>query len=70
MALAPHGRWIRFALYKLDLNQRELAEKLDVSASMLSRMARGKRGVDDRIWQGVAGLLELEMSEYWKGPPA
>ena len=64
-----HGKWCRYVRYKLSINQRELADRIRIDPSLVSRIEHGERNPTEPVWQSLAGLAGVTHSEYWQGPP-
>ncbi len=54
------GEWLQKELEKRDWSQSDLARKSGVSASQITRLIKGERGVRDQTLYAIAVALKLD----------
>lgn len=67
------GLEIRILRERHRISAKELAERIGLSQSQISRLENGQRRIDTRILERIAGALEVDPSYFFRGeegPPA
>jgi DNA-binding Xre family transcriptional regulator len=59
------GRSLRVALAKKDMNQKDLAEKLDVSGAYVNKLANSKSAGMGAV-QKLSEFFDMQVSEFLK----
>jgi len=63
------GVEIRILRERLKMSAKELAEKIGLSQSQMSRLEKGQRRIDTRVLDKIARALQVDPSHFFRGQP-